>query len=145
MPRICIVTGLLLIALGLVAWTGVDKSWFNEPVEVAAADGGHKHTSITALIPAFVGFPLLILGTLGLQPGWRKHAMHGAVLLALLGTVGGLGRGLPKLSAAFAAENYGAIRPTVFSLLMGVICLVLLVLSIRSFIAARRKAAGAEA
>jgi hypothetical protein len=45
--------------------------------------------SWTALIPAFFGLPLVILGVLALQEGWRKHAMHAAVVVGLIGFLGG--------------------------------------------------------
>ncbi len=138
MAKFCIFAGLFLIALGVVAYKGYDKSFFDEPVAAAETGGAEKNTSITALIPAFVGFPLLILGTLGLKPAWRKHAMHGAAVVALLGTLGGLGRGLMKLNAALSATTYGEARPVVFSLLMGLICLAVLLAAIASFRAARR-------
>lgn len=146
MAKFCIVAGLILIALGVVAYKGYDKSFFNEPVAAAPEPGGSaKGTSITAMIPAFVGFPLLILGTLGLKPEWRKHTMHGAALVALLGTLGGLGRGLSKISAALSATTYGEVRPVIFSMAMGVICLVLLLAAISSFRAARLARTGKPA
>src|SRR5690349_20914986 len=55
------------------------------------------------------------------------------VLLALFGVLGGLGRGIMKLAQA------GTVNLAIGSmLLMGVICLVFLIMCIRSFIAARR-------
>jgi hypothetical protein len=136
--RFCIIAGILLIVLGSVAWTGTDKTFFNEPVAAAEPDGSVKKASITAMIPAFVGFPLLILGTLGLQPAWRKHAMHLAAVVALLGALAGLGRGLMKISDALSAATYDEARPVIFSLLMGLICLAVLLAAIGSFRAARR-------
>ncbi|HRK32670.1 MAG TPA: hypothetical protein PLD59_16520 [Tepidisphaeraceae bacterium] len=44
--------------------------------------------SFTALIPAFAGILLLVCGLVALKPALRKHAMHGAVLIAILGFAG---------------------------------------------------------
>ncbi len=46
--------------------------------------------SATALIPAFFGVPLIALGLLARSASMRKHAMHGAVMLGLLGCAGAL-------------------------------------------------------
>ena len=61
MPKITIGLGILLILLGLGGYFGTDAK------------------SFTALIPAFVGVPLLLLGCLALKDNLRKHAMHAAV------------------------------------------------------------------
>lgn len=91
--------------------------------------------SPTALIPAFFGIPILLLGCAALKESIRKHAMHGAVALALLGLLAPLGRiasaGL-KLSAA-----------GVSLILMIVLCGSLLGLGIKSFVDARRRQASA--
>jgi hypothetical protein len=44
--------------------------------------------SLTALIPLVFGILLDSCGALALHPRFRKHAMHGASLLALLGVAG---------------------------------------------------------
>lgn len=43
------------------------------------------------LIPAMLGAAVVVLGAIALADGMRKHAMHGAAALALLGVVGGIG------------------------------------------------------
>lgn len=48
--------------------------------------------SPTALIPAFFGLPLIVLGVLALTEKFRKHAMHVAALLGLIGFIVPLGR-----------------------------------------------------
>lgn len=120
MPRITVGFGGLLIVVGLAAYFGAGR------------------TSITAMIPAFFGVPILLLGVLAFRDGMRKHAMHGAAGLALLGLLGSIG-GLPKL---FALLSGGAVaRPTaaVVQSIMAVLCVAFLALAIRSFIAARRE------
>ena len=53
--------------------------------------------SKTALIPAVFGVLLLGCGLAALQPTWRKHAMHVAVSVALLGALAASGRGVTAL------------------------------------------------
>ena len=84
--------------------------------------------SLTALIPAGPGILLLIFGLLGQAESRRKHMMHGAAVVSLLGTLAGFGKGLTSLPSA---AGIGAT-------LMGVFCLVHLVMCIRSFRAARQ-------
>ena len=48
--------------------------------------------SVTALIPAFFGVPLIVLGLIGQKETARKHAMHGAALLGLIGFLVPFGR-----------------------------------------------------
>ena len=118
MPKITVVFSLLYIAVGLGAFflTGAV----------------HK----TALIPAYFGMVLLILGLLGQKENLRKHVMHAAllvVLLALLGTA----RSLLRLPSAFdgTAERPFAIYAQAAT---AVLSISFLALGIRSFIQARR-------
>jgi hypothetical protein len=94
---------------------------------------GASHASVTALIPAFVGVPLMVLGWLVLlKPALRMHLMHAAVVLGLLGflaALGGFGRALAK-------GLYGASMAA--TAIMAVLCGVYVALCVRSFIAARR-------
>ena len=115
MARITIAVGGVLIVLGLVGYFPDQGSW-------------------TALIPAIVGVLLAILGALALQPQWRKHAMHGAVLIGLLGFLAAAGRAISVLAG-------GEIHnPKSFSMLvaMAVVCGVFVGLCVKSFIDARR-------
>ncbi|MEQ9460311.1 MAG: hypothetical protein RIG82_05115 [Phycisphaeraceae bacterium] len=112
-----------------------------------AETGERKKPSITALIPAFIGAPILLLGLASMNEGWRRHALHGAMIFALLGTLGGLGMGLPAVPKLIAGEHE---RPkAVYSQIgMGVPCAVLLIAGINSFVRAgraRRAAAQASA
>src|SRR5690606_32981139 len=88
-------------------------------------------TSWTALIPAIPGVFITLFGILALKPERRMHMMHGAVVFSLLGALAGLGKGIPSLMK-------GSNEAGIASVLMAVICIIHLVLSIRSFIAARR-------
>lgn len=97
-------------------------------------------TSMTLWIPAFFGIGLAISGAFAQKESRRKLWMHIAATVGLLGTLGGLGMGLPKLPQLLADE---AERPMaiILQLSMGVVCLVFVVLCVRSFIQARRSGA----
>jgi hypothetical protein len=95
-------------------------------------------THLTALIPSIFGTVIFLCGILAhIRPGLRKHAMHVAALFGTLGTLGGLGMGLPKLGMVLAGT---AQRPVavVLQISMGLIALVFVALCVKSFIDARR-------
>jgi len=118
MPKITLIFSILYIALGLVAFflTGAI----------------HK----TALIPAYFGIVLLVLGLLGQKENLRKHVMHAALLVVLLALFG-TARSLLKLPSAFdgTAERPFAIYAQAAT---AVLSIAFLALGIRSFIQARR-------
>ena len=98
--------------------------------------------SLTALIPAAFGLLLLPAGLLARDERRRMHAMHGAVLVALVGFVGSV-RGLLSIGDVFDGT---AARPAavVSQAIMAVLTLVYVVLAVRSFVRARmaRRAGG---
>ena len=119
MPGLTIVFGLILIALGVVGYFATGRQ------------------SPTALIPAFAGALFLVLGLVARSPGARKHAMHAAAALAVLGflgTVPGLIKFFRMLGGAEVARP-AAVRSQA---IMAVLCVVFVILCVRSFIAARR-------
>jgi hypothetical protein len=118
MPATTIAIGAALIVLGLGSY---------------ALTGG---VSPTALIPAAFGVLLLLAGVLARNERMRMHAMHGAVLVALLGFLGSV-RGVMGLGTVLDGT---AVRPAaiVAQTIMAVLTLVYVVLAVRSFIAARR-------
>ncbi len=110
--------GGLLIALGFGGWFATGQE------------------SPTALIPAGFGLLLAALGLLARKENLRKHAMHGAAMVGLLGLLGsarGL-MGLPALLGGTAERPAAVISQT----LMAVLCAVFVWLCVRSFIAVRR-------
>ena len=124
MAKTTILFGALLTLLGLITYFGAESL-------------GASKRSMTALIPAFVGLPLAILGVVAQNPGARKHAMHAAVAVGLLGALAALARGVPAALAGDAA------RPAVMSqLAMGVLLLIYVALGVQSFIAARKARMG---
>jgi hypothetical protein len=89
-------------------------------------------TSVTALIPAVFGLLLVVLGGLARSESIRKHAMHAAAVVALVGCAGAL---FSLLRAPLATRPAMA----VFSqAAMVVLTAVFVGLCVRSFIAARR-------
>ena len=118
MPSTAIVSGILLILVGIAGY---------------AIGVVNDNASLTAMIPAAFGLLLLILGFVAKsRENLRKHLMHAAVLVGLLGFIIPTARlvsGWSKLS----------VSPAVLSqALMGLICLFFVILSIQSFVNARR-------
>ena len=120
MAKISITFGIILIILGLISYFGISSE------------------SITALIPTFLGIPVLILGFLGLNEKYLKHAMHGTAVLMLLGFGGTVG-GLIKFFRMLGGEVFERPSAITIQAIMALICLVFLILAIKSFIDARRK------
>jgi hypothetical protein len=127
MPLLSILFGILLIALGLEGYTN--------SVGIFRVETIHSPTS---LIPAGVGAILAVCGVMAIRPSLRKQMMHTTVLVGLIGAVAGLWMGIKSA----LGDSFGAAGK--MQLTMGVICLVYVVLCVRSFIEARRrrKAAG---
>lgn len=122
MSKLTVLLGGLLIALGILSY--------------AATSG----VSVTALIPAFFGLPLAVLGFMALKKeDLRRHFMHAAAALALLGFAGSVGAvrfALYMVSVGPAhIENPAAV---IARTLMALLCGGYLYFSIRSFIEARR-------
>lgn len=117
MPATAIICGILLILIGIVGYAhGVMT----------------EHASVTALIPAFIGLILVILGFVSrVKENLRKHLMHAAVVIALLGFIATAGRVVSKLGSISASA---AVLSQVAT---AVVCLVFVILAIRSFAAAR--------
>lgn len=90
----------------------------------------------TSLIPLFLGFLIAVCGVLARKESMRKHAMHGAVLIALFGIFGSF-MGPKSPVPAWTGRAPMGEGPTE-KLLLLVICLVFVVLSVRSFVAARK-------
>ncbi len=128
MPNVAIGFGVVLSAIGMWGYFG------------AEAD----RQSITALIPAFFGVPLIVCGALAYNSALRKHAMHAAAAIGLLGFLAGFGRGLMKLGNAISDDPLYNRAPRM-ALLMGVICLVFVATCVWSFISARRAQRAAAA
>lgn len=118
MPFTSIICGVLLILVGVVGY---------------AYGSSTGHASPTALIPAAFGLALALLGIFSrIKDDLRKHLMHAAAAIALIGFILTAGRLVMKLgeltlSAAVLSQ-----------LAMAVICLIFVVLAVKSFADARR-------
>ena len=89
-------------------------------------------SSFTALIPAAFGVLLLVLGFLARSESARKHAMHAAAAVALVGFLGAL---MSLLRTPAGVRSAAAVYSQVA---MVVLTGVFVALCVRSFIAARR-------
>ncbi len=113
---VALVTGALLVLTGIGGYAA-----FQSP---------------TALIPVAFGVLLAACGLVARKEHLRRHAMHAAAAVALLGflpSVPGL-LGIPDLLAGEAARPAAVVLRSV----MAVLCLGFLVVAVRSFVAARR-------
>ena len=115
MARIAMIFGVLLVALGLGGHYGSDQAGWS------------------AWIAALFGSGLLGLGVAALKESFRKHAMHAAAVLGLVGflvTIHGLVEFLRLVSA----------KPDLLTKsTTAILCGTFLVLAIKSFVDARRR------
>jgi hypothetical protein len=125
-PVVSILFGALLVALGVWGRYGGDLGLW-QPLGFQPPE----HLSGTAMIPAYVGAALALLGLVALKASLLKHAMHGAAMVGLLGLLAAAGR-------LIATGNTQGVGGT--SLIgMTVLCAVFLALCVNSFIQARRR------
>lgn len=122
MVQLTAIVGVLLVIVGVVGYVLTDM------------------VSLTALIPAAIGVVLVLLAVWGQRPAARRHAMHAALLIALLG-IGGTVRGLVQLPTLLAGGEVARPAAVYSQSLTAVVLLVLLLAGIRSFLAARRSRA----
>lgn len=122
MPKFSIVLGIIFIVMGLYGYFGISSE------------------SITALIPAFFGIPLLILGWLALNEKYLKHAMHGAAVLTLLGFAGTVS-GLIKFFKMLGGAEMERPAAVTVQAIMALLCLLFLIFAVKSFIDARKNRA----
>jgi len=119
MTKLSMILGIILIVLG----TG---SYFLSGM-----------VSPTALIPAFFGILLWLLGFLGKNENRRKLMMHIAMVVALIGIIGSFAGIIKIVSVLFGAE---LARPFAawMQAIMSIILIYYLAMGIRSFIVARK-------
>jgi hypothetical protein len=118
------IIGAILVALGLYAFLNGTPN---------PESGG---VSKTALIPAVFGGVLMICGLLAHQEKLRKHVMHIAALVGVLGIFGGF---MPIILTIAGGKELEITKPSILSgLLMTLLCLVFVVLCVKSFIDARK-------
>jgi hypothetical protein len=113
MPSITIAVGSLLAVQGVAFYFGT------------------AGRSLTALIPAVIGLPILLLGVLSFRKAARKHAAHAAAALATLGLLAAVGR--------LASAGVGWSAASASLIMMTVLCGGFVALCVKSFLDARRK------
>ena len=96
--------GLLLVVLGLGGYFGT------------------RRVSKTALIPAFIGLPILILGLVALSETATRPAIIAATIVAILGFCGAA-RGLPKLVKMLTGATVERPIAAVMQSVMAFLCL----------------------
>ena len=125
MPSTSIACGFLLIIIGVAGYV------------YGMMDG---RASLTALIPALFGLILIVLGAVSrTKEHLRKHLMHAAVTVGLIGFIA-------TTSSFFkipALLNGTADRPAavIAQLATALVCLIFVLLCVKSFADARRKGA----
>lgn len=118
MPSITFVCGILLVLIGLAGY---------------AYGFSISNPSLTALIPAAFGILFIISAAVAMaRENLRMHVMHVAVIVGLLGVVLPMGRILSRMGELTMSAAFLSQAATAF------VCLVFVVLAVRSFIAARR-------
>jgi hypothetical protein len=127
MWKVTVGLGMFLEVLGIGTYLAALAGW----------TGGKA--SITALIPAAFGSIFVVLGFLAAKPDLRKHVMHAAAALALLGGAGSLVKAIQGAVAGFPKGMW----PPGAQAVMGVACLAFVGLCVQSFIAVRRAKASA--
>ena len=120
MPKVTVAVGIVLVLIGLGAFL---------------LTGHHPHS----FIPMGWGLLLAILGALANTPDAKRRAllMHIAVtvgLLGFLGTIPGI------IGVIQMAAGHGTPRPDAAKVqaMMGTVCLLFVLLCVRSFVEARR-------
>jgi hypothetical protein len=119
MPTQTLYTGVALVLLGVAGYTV------------------SRGASVTALIPSFIGAVLVLLGLVGRKEKLRKHAMHLSMLIALL-AIAGTFRGVAGLIAWLGGTPPERPLAVVSQVITALLCLLLLIGGIRSFITARK-------
>jgi len=119
MTKTTIYTGIILIILGIVAYFA-----------------SHAQ-SITALIPAFFGVPIFILGLIARKESIRKHVIHGALVVALVGLVGSV-NGIPQFVSMLLGNDVLRPAAVIVKAIMALILIVYIIMGINSFVQARR-------
>lgn len=126
-----LICGALLVLVGIVGYGTAEPN----------AETGK--VSPTALIPAFFGAALILCGGLAFQAKFRKHVMHAAAMIGLLGAVGGF---MPLVRQY---SKTGEFDPTKKSAIAGelmiLVCVVFVGMCVNSFIQAKKARKAREA
>lgn len=122
-----IICGALLVLIGIV---GYGTSEVQPP-------------PMTALIPAFFGAALILCGGLAFQVKFRKHVMHAAALVGLVGALGGF---MPIIRQISKTGDFDPTKKSAVSgELMILVCVVFVGMCVNSFIQAKKARKAKEA
>ncbi len=118
MPTLSLIFGILLNAVGLTGFFGTGA------------------THYTALIPCALGLLLIISGLIARNEHLRRHAMHVAVFVALLGFLGTASAfsKIPLLLDHAALDKTPSLLAKIATALL---CGIFFILCLRSFVKAR--------
>ncbi len=120
MAPFALLFGTMMIGVGLIGYLAPDTFGTSDKI------------SGTALIPAYLGSVLILCGLVAFaKPTLRKHAMHFAAMIGLLGFIGGF---MPLSRTDFNFSKASAVSGALLSGLS----LLFVILCVRSFIAARK-------
>ena len=119
MANTTIAFGVILLVLGIAGYFGTGM------------------VSVTALIPAVFGVLLLLLGVIARDPGKRKHAMHFAAIVGLIGIAGSFS-GLVKFFSLLSGASIERQNAVIAQAVMAILMIIFVALCVRSFINARR-------
>lgn len=111
--------GVAFIALGLIGYFGTGRA------------------SATALIPCALGILMVLAGVAARNPLRRRHAMHAAAMLGVVGFLGA-GRGLTKIVPLLSGDPVERPNAVIAQAVMALLSLVFVALCVKSFVAARR-------
>ncbi len=121
MPSIAIWFGRLLIILGVVGY-GYTMFYTEKP-------------AVTSLIPAVFGLILMVLGHLAnAKESLRKHLMHAAVIVGIIGFA------VPLVQIIRGLSTFVFDFKAFLLISMTVLCLAFVILCVKSFISARKAA-----
>ena len=153
MPRLTLIFAVLLIIVGAIGYPGdsaaspkgrnTEQDLTSITVDVEQAVTAPKR-SITALIPAFTGVLLALFGGLANVDKWRKHPMHAAAMVSLLGLLAAGKRGATGLMRLVDGGDVNT-RSLFFECAMAALCGIFVAICINSFVHARRRRQGQQA
>jgi hypothetical protein len=124
-----LICGALLVLVGIVGYGTAEPN----------AEG---KVSPTALIPAFFGAALIVCGALAFKDNLRKHVMHLAAMVGLVGAIGGF---MPLIRQVSKTGEFDPTKPSAIAgELMILICVVFVGLCVNSFIQARKARKASE-
>ena len=119
MPTFAVIAGFILIVIGIAGY-------------FVSVSGGNP--SYTALIPSVFGVLMAMFGAIAMaKESLRKHMMHAAVIVALLGLIATSARLLPRIG------EFTGTPAQLSQLSTALVCLAFVIFAIRSFIAARKQ------